>query len=354
LAAVLAVVALLGSACSDDGGETSTGGTTASGDEIDFGSLSGQLAGSGATFPKAFYEEVITDFKAEAPKLQVTYGGGGSSKGKQDLADQLVVWAGTDSLVKDEDLAKFKGGPILYFPTVAAPITISYNLSSVEGLRLSPETIADIFERRVTTWNDPAIAADNPGVDLPDQPITVARRADGSGTTTNFTKFLVKAAPNWTLGSGDTVNWPTDTQAGQGNGGVAQIVKDTNGAIGYVDLSDATAAGLQTAAVKNADGEYVEPTLEAASAALAGAEVADDLTYDPLFARGADAYPITAPTWVITYQRYSDATTVENLKGWLTFLLTSGEEIAPEVDFAPLPEELNRKAIAQIDKITAG
>lgn len=358
IGAVVAALALVLAACSSDSGSTSSSGSgsssgTAPGGE-DLSSLSGSLPGSGATFPQAFYEEAITEFQDVAPDLQVTYGGGGSGKGKQDLADQISKWAGTDSLVKDADLAGYKGGPIFYFPTVAAPITVSYNLDGADGLQLDGDTIARIFQREITSWDDPAIVALNEELDLPAEPIVVARRADGSGTTTNFTKYLTKAAPQaWTLGSSDTVDWPSDTQAGQGNGGVAQIVQSTQGSIGYIDLSDAVASNLQIAAVENAAGNFVEPSLEAASAALAGAEVEADLTYDPLDAAGADSYPITAPTWIITYQTVS-AADLANLQGWLTYVLTEAQEIAPEVDYAPLPPELQEKALEQVSQIVAG
>lgn len=354
LIGLLAVTGLIAGACSSGSGGNSTATSDTSTASNDLSKLSGTLPGSGATFPAAFYEEAIAEFQTRGSGLEVTYGGGGSGKGKQDLADQIVVWAGTDSLVKEEDLAKYKGGAFFYFPTVAAPITVSYNLNGVDAIKLSPATIAQIFERKVTSWNDPAIAADNPGTSLPSTAITVAHRSDGSGTTTNFTKFLTKAAPDtWTLGSGDTVAWPSDTQAGQGNGGVAQIVKSTPGAIGYVDLSDAAASKLQMVNVKNKDGNFVAPTLEGASAALAGAQVKPDLTYDPINAAGAASYPITAPTWVLTYQKVATKD-LANLKAWITFLLTEGQALAPTVDYAPLPQALQAQALAQAEKITAG
>jgi phosphate transport system substrate-binding protein len=190
------------------------------------------LAGSGATFPQAYYETVISEFKTAQPAVTVTYGGGGSGKGQSDLQAGLVQWAGSDSTVKPEDMAKYKG-PFLYFPTVAAPITVSYNLSSVKNLQLSPETLAKIFEGQITKWNDPAIMAENSGATLPSTSITVAHRSDGSGTTANFTKYLVAAAGSaWTLGTDKVVAWPAGQQAGEGNAGVAQIVKTTNGAMG--------------------------------------------------------------------------------------------------------------------------
>lgn len=356
-AAVLALT-LFGAACSSSN-TTSTGtGSTAGGtgpkSTADFEGLKGKLPGSGATFPKKFYDETIADFKSVAPGLEVTYGGGGSSKGKQDLADQIVVWAGTDSTIKDEELGKFKGGTVLYFPTVAAPITVSYKLSGVSKLQLSPETLAKIMQRDIKTWNDAAIAADNPGVTLPSTNITVVHRSDGSGTTSNFTKYLDAAAKGtWTLGAGDTVNWPADTVGGNGNGGVATEITNTDGAVGYVDLADANQKKLTTAAIKNADGQYVGPTLEGATAALAGAEVKPNLTYNPLNAKGAGVYPITAPTWIITYQKQANATDVTNVKGWLSYVLNDAQGTAKELDFAPLPSSLQQQAVTQLNQITS-
>ena len=320
--------------------------------------LEAELNGSGATFPKTFYEETIAVFTDANDGVTINYAGGGSGKGRQDLADQIVDWAGTDSTIKDEDLAGFKGGEVLYIPTVVAPITVAYNLD-VDGLQHSPATIARIFQLEITNWNDPAIAAENPDVELPDQAITVVHRSDSSGTTSNFTKFLDASvgADNggiWTLGADSTVEWDPNTQAGEGNSGVAQIVQSTTGAIGYVDLSDATDAGLTVAAVQNKAGTYVLPTIEAASAAAAGAEIADDLTFSAVWADGDDAYPITAQTWIIVYKNQTDQAKADALKAFLTFVLTDGQELAPEVNFAPLPESLDELALAQLDLITVG
>ena len=163
----------------------------------------------------------------------------------------------------------------------------------------------------IKTWNDPKIKADNPDVTLPNTPIVVVHRSEGSGTTSNFTKYLTKAArTTWTLGTGDTVNWPATTQGAQANSGVASLIKTTDGAIGYVDLADAVEcrSDLRQRS-RTASGKFVAPTLAGADAAMAGATVNADLTYDPINARGADAYPITSPTWIILYQKQPDATT---------------------------------------------
>jgi phosphate transport system substrate-binding protein len=231
-------------------------------------------------------------------------------------------------------------------------VTVSYHLDGVDKLQLSPDTIAKIFQREVKKWNDPAIAADNPGAKLPDTDIVVAHRADGSGTTDIFTHFLDGAAPGvWKLKAGGTVEWPADTQAGQGNGGVAQIVKGTNGAIGYVDQSDAKAAGLVWAAVKNAGGKFVMPTPDSVSAAGDGIDVKPDLTFAAMNAKGDTAYPITGQTWVIVYAKQADAAKGAAVKQYLQYLLTDGQKLLPDIDFAPLPKSLQDKAVAQLAKI---
>jgi phosphate transport system substrate-binding protein len=335
---------------------TAAEATTTVAEGVDLTALEATLDASGATFPQAFYEDQIAAFQEEAPGVTINYGGGGSGKGRQDLADQVVDWAGTDGTVKPEDLSKFKGGDLLYFPTVLAPITVAYNLSGVDSLQLTPDTIAKIFQRQITNWNDPAIAADNTGVTLPDQAITVAVRADSSGTTGNFTGFLDAASGAsgsgaWTLKSGSTVEWPTDVQAGQGNTGVAQIISSTPGAVGYVDLSDAKAANLQTASVQNKAGKFIEPTLEATSAAAANIEVKPDLTFFTGWADGDDSYPIAAQTWILAYKNQTDNAKGEALRAWINYVLTAGQDAAADIDFAALPDALREKAIAQLDQL---
>jgi phosphate transport system substrate-binding protein len=356
LIALLASVGLVAAACGSDSSSSSTATTAATGgatSDFDFESLSGTLNGSGATFPKAFYEEVIAEFEGVATGLTVNYNAVGSGQGKKDLAAGTSDWAGTDSTVKDDEKANFNR-PFLYFPTVAAPITVSYNLSGVDSLQLSPDTLAGIFMGQITTWNDAKIAADNPGATLPSTAITVVVRSDGSGTTSNFSKYLKAASPTvFTVESGDTVAWPS-AQAAKGNAGVAQFVKDTAGSIGYVDYSDANATGLTTAAIKNKDGNFTEPSLANASAALAGATLNPDLTFNPLNAAGADAYPITAPTYILVYETYPNQATVSNIQGWLTYVLTEGETLANGVDFASLPPSIQEASLAQVSKITVG
>ena len=339
------------------GAATTAGEPATTGAEApDLSKLSATLNASGATFPQAFYEDQIAAFQKDASGVTINYGGGGSGKGRQDLADQVVDWAGSDGVIKPEDLPKFKGGDVLYFPTVLAPITLSYKLDGVDKLQLTPAVVAKIFQRQITNWNDPAIAADNPDAKLPDQAITVAVRADGSGTTENFTKFLDAAVGTggdgtWTLKSGSTVQWPADVQAGQGNSGVAQIISSTPGAIGYVDLSDAKAAGLQFADVQNKAGKFIEPTLEATSAAAENIEVKPDLTFFTGWADGDASYPIAAQTWILAYKNQTDKAKGEATKAWINYVLTEGQDAAEAIDFAKLPDTLKEKAIAQLDQL---
>ena len=312
------------------------------------------LNGSGSTFQQAFDEESIAQFTATNPQITINYAGGGSGKGRQDFADQVVDFAGSDAAFPAADLAKVKGGTFAYIPTVVGPITVSYNLSGVKKLRLSGPTISKIFQRLITTWDDPAIAKENPKAKLPSTAITVARRADSSGTTQNFTTFLTKADPTgWKLGASSTVSWPSDSQGGQGNAGVAAIVSGTDGAIGYVDYSDAKAAGLSYVSIKNQLGTYVAPTLKAASEAAATVAVNADLTYDPIYATGAKSYPITSPTWVLVSTTQSDAAKGKALKAFLTYMLTKGQKLAPSVDYAPLPAALAQQALAAVKAIKA-
>ncbi|NUT32843.1 MAG: phosphate ABC transporter substrate-binding protein PstS [Hamadaea sp.] len=340
----VAALALAGCGSNDDNGSDNNGGGSG------LSSLKGELKASGASFPNKYYQAALDEFAKVAPDLNITYNSTGSGTGKKEFGAGLTDFAGTDSTVKDGDGPA--AGSFYYLPTVAAPITVSYNLAGVE-LQLSPDTLAKIFQRDIKKWNDPAIKADNPTATLPDKNIVVAHRSDGSGTTNNFTKYLKKAAPAWKLGSGDTVAWPADTQGGDKNTGVAQIIKQADGAIGYVDMADATASGLVFAAIKNKDGKFVKASLAGATAALSGAQIKDDLTYDPLDAAGADTYPITAPTYLLVKTKYDDAAKGKNVKEFVKWLLTDGQQYAEGANFAKLPTELQQKALAQLEKVQA-
>jgi phosphate transport system substrate-binding protein len=349
--AVASVIAACGSSSDDSSSSSSSaasGSAAAAG-----GSASGTLNASGSSFQLPFQQAAIDAYKSINPNLTVNYGGGGSGKGRTDLAGQVVDYAGSDSPIKAEDLPTFKGGKVLYFPVVVGPIAIAYNLSGVDKLQLDGPTLANIFQAKITKWNDPAIAALNSGVSLPDTTIVIARRSDSSGTTDNYSQFLDKSSGGaWTLGTGSTINWPADSQGGNGNGGVAQIVKQTDGAIGYVDYADAKAAGLQTATIKNQAGQFVDPSPEAASAAAETATVNPDLTFSGVWTSGDAAYPITYQSYILVYEKQASADKAAALKEWIGYLLGDGQKMLPDLNYATLPAAVQQQAQAQLSQIT--
>src|SRR6266566_876027 len=285
----LATTALFVAACSSSG----SGGSSSSGS-----GLSGTLNGSGSTLQLVYQQQAIQSFKSVQPSITVNYGGGGSGKGRTDLASNVVQFAGSDSPISSTDLPLFKGKTVLYYPILISPITVSYNLPGIKSLKLDAPVIADIFQAKITKWNDPKIAGLNPGVKLPSTAITIARRSDSSGTTQNFSEFLVEGAPGvWKLGSDSTINWPADSRGGNGNGGVAQIVKSTTGAVGYVDYADAKASGLTFASVKNQAGNYIAPSTDSATQAANNVTVKPNLTFSAIWASGSGSYPVTYQSW---------------------------------------------------------
>jgi phosphate transport system substrate-binding protein len=236
-------------------------------------------------------------------------------------------------------------------------VTVSYNVSGVDkGLKLDGATIANIFLGKIKKWNDPAIAGLNSGVKLPDTDIAVCHRSDESGTTKNFTQFLADYSPEWESGPGvdKTVKWPTGTGA-KGNDGVASCVKQGDGAVGYVEQAYALQNNFTTAAVKNKDGQFVEPSLEATSAAGEGAEVPDDLKFSTINAPGAKTYPITAVTFLLVWADQCKSglkpETAKLVKSWLDYALGDGQKVAPELQYAPLPDTIRQKAQAKVDAL---
>jgi phosphate transport system substrate-binding protein len=352
-AGLVAAAGLIAAGCgssSSTSSPTTTGGAATTTAGAAGGTVpSGTISGSGSTFQANFNDDAIQGFDQAHSGVTVNYGGGGSGKGQSDLLHHLVEFAGTDSLVADP--SAYAGG-ILYFPTVAGPITVSYNLPSVSKLTLSGATLAGIFDGSIKTWNASAIANDNPGVNLPSTAITPVHRSDGSGTTSNFTLYLSKAAPSeWKLGHGTTIAFPGG-QAASGNPGVATVIKQTAGSVGYVDYSTAVATGLHFASIKNSSGTVEAPTLAGASAAVAGATINPNLTYDPVDSPSPDAYPITSPTWIIAYKTQSNATDAAILKAFLNYCLTTAQtSVATKDDYAPIPASLAQRAIAQLSQL---
>jgi phosphate transport system substrate-binding protein len=348
----LIATAVLAAACSSSTTTTSapSGSSTSSSAK-----LSGTLNASGSTFQLTFQEAAISAFKSVQPNMTVNYGGGGSGKGRTDLSSGVVNFAGSDSPVPASEQANFTGKTVLYFPVVIGPITLSYNLSGLsKPLQLSAPVIANIFQGKITNWDSSQIAADNPGVKLPSEPITIAVRSDSSGTTQNFSLFLETAVPSvWTLGSSSTIKWPGTARAGNGNGGVASIVKSTPGAIGYVDYSDAKGAGLTYASIKNKDGNYIAPSVSSATAAADGVTVAPNLTFHAVWASGATAYPITYQSWDLVIEKQSSSNTVKMLQAYIGYLLGAGQQLLPSLNYAPLPSSIDSMAKAQLSKITS-
>jgi len=349
--AAVIVMALSLAACSSSNSSSSpSSGGSSSGSAA---ALTGTLNGSGSTLQLTYQQEAISSFKTVQSGMTVNYGAGGSGKGRTDLASGVVNYAGSDSPIPATEEANFKGKTVLYFPDVIAPVTVSYNLSGLsKPLRLSAPVIAGIFQAKIKTWNNSQIAADNPGVTLPSTAITVARRSDSSGTTQNFSQFLVDASGDgWTLGTSSTINWPAASRGGNGNGGVASIIKSTPGAIGYVDYSDAKASGLTFASIKNKAGDYVAPSVSSASAAATQATVKPNLTFSAIWAPGASSYPITAQSWVLVYQTQPNTNDTKMLQAWVGYLVGAGQQLLPQLGFAPLPASIDKQAKAQLSKI---
>ena len=350
-------MALALAACSSSSSSSSTSSSTSSasstGSASNNTSLSGTLLGSGSTFQTVFQQQAISNFKSVDPGITVNYGGGGSGKGRTDLANGTVNYAGSDSPIPATETANFKGKTVLYFPVLVGAITMAYNLSGVSNLKLTPTVISGIFQGQITKWNDPAITAINPGTTLPSTAITVAVRSDSSGTTQNFSLFLVDSVGSaWKLGSSSTIKWPSTARAGAGNAGVAQVVQSTPGAIGYVDYATAKASNLSVASVKNSSGAYVSPSSAAASAAAAGVTVKSNLTFHAVWGSGAAAYPITYQSWDLVYASQSTANDASLLKAYLGYLLGAGQQILTGLGYAPLPSSIDQRAVAQLSQIT--
>ncbi|HEY7260551.1 MAG TPA: phosphate ABC transporter substrate-binding protein PstS [Trebonia sp.] len=348
------LVTLLAAACSSSTTSPPSSATTGAGSSPTAASASGTLNGSGSSFQNTFQQAAISAFKSVDSGITVNYQSVGSGTGRSNLAAGTVNFAGSDSPIPDKETANFKGKKVLYFPVLIGPITMSYNLPGVSNLKLTPKVISDIFQAKVTKWNDPEITAINPGANLPGTAITPAVRSDSSGTTQNFALFLQTAVPNdWALGSSSTVKWPSSARAGAQNTGVAQIVKSTQGAIGYVDYADAKASGLHWASVQNKSGQYVEPSSAGSSASAAGVTVKPDLTFHAVWGTGATAYPITYQSWVLVYQQQPNANDVALLKAYIGYLIGDGQQLLGDLGYAPLPSNIDSQAKAQLDQITS-
>jgi phosphate transport system substrate-binding protein len=352
-AAALALgVAACGSANKDNGVPSSPSGGS-SGSKT--GQLGGSLNGAGATFPQPVYQEWAARFQQKTGTT-VNYQGIGSGGGVAQFTAGTVDFGASDSAMTDQEIAaaQKKGDPV-HVPTVLGAVTVSYNLSGVKsGLKLDGPTIADIFLQKIKKWNDPKIAAQNSGTQLPSSDISICHRSDASGTTKNFTAFLAAYSPTWKNGPGvdKTVKWPGGTGA-KGNDGVAACIKQNAGSVGYVEQAYALANNFTFASVKNKSGDYIAPTLASTSAAADGLQIPDDLRISTIDAPGKTAYPITALTFLLVYQDAckagKDQAAAKRVKAWLQYAEGAGQSVAGELQYAKLPDALLTKAVAKVD-----
>jgi len=309
------------------------------------------LTGAGATFPAPIYQKWFADYAAKTG-VKINYQPIGSGGGIRQLSEQTVDFGASDAPMSDDEMAKAKGGQVLHFPTVLGAVVITYNLPGVtRSLRLTGDVVADLFLGQITKWNDPKIAALNPGVKLPAMDVLVAHRSDGSGTSYIFTDYLTAVSPAWASGpgKGKEVKWPVGL-GGKGNDGVAGLVKQTPGAIGYVELAYVKQNKLPYAELKNASGQFIAPTIESVTAAAAGAARAlpptTDFRVSIVNAPGREAYPISSFTWLLVYANQSDATKGKKLVDFMRWAFHEGERSAGTLDYAPLPANM----IAMLDR----
>jgi phosphate transport system substrate-binding protein len=314
----------------------------------------GAINGAGATFPQPVYDEWAARFK-DSSGTAVNYQGVGSGAGVAQFTAGTVDFGASDASMTDDEVkaASKKGDPV-HVPSVFGAVTVSYKLGGVDkGLKLDGPTVANMFLGKVKKWNDPSIAKQNSGVKLPDSDITVCHRSDESGTTKLFTSFLAAYSPAWKNGPGvdKTVKWPTGTGA-KGNDGVAACVKQNEGSVGYVEQAYALQNNFTTADVKNKSGKYVAPSLASTSAAGDGLKVPADLRFSAIDSPGPTAYPIASATFLLVYKDQckagKDKAAAQRVKNWLDYALGSGQSVAKELQYAPLPDAIHTAALAKV------
>src|SRR5258708_4898975 len=309
------------------------------------------IKGAGATFPYPIYSKWFDEYAKLDPSVRFNYQSIGSGGGQKQILAQTVDFGASDGPMSDENLAKAPS-KVLHIPTVAGAVVVTYNLPGAPSLKLDGPIIADIFQGKITSWNDPKIAAMNPGVKLPGTDLVVVHRSDGSGTSYIFTDFLSSVSKDWEthVGRNTSVKWPSGLGA-KGNEGVAGQVKQLPGTIGYVELAYAHQNKLAVAEIKNSSGNYIAPSLESVSEALANAKVPDDFRFSMVNPTGAKAYPIAGATWLLVYQQQSDPSKGKKLVEFLNWALTKGEGMASTLDYASLPPELQTRVLEEVKSI---
>ncbi|GAA2728800.1 phosphate ABC transporter substrate-binding protein PstS [Actinocorallia aurantiaca] len=356
LGGVILAGALALSACgSDDNTDGNTAATANKGDCVE-----ATVNAAGSSAQKNAVDEWIKGYTANCAGATLNYNPSGSGAGIEAFSSGQAAFAGSDSALKPDEVAaaqqRCKGGTPLNLPMVVGPVAVAYNLEGVDGLQLSPTTLAGIFANKITTWNDPAIVKDNPDAKLPGDKITTVHRADESGTTDNFTKYLAAAAPDvWKFEGGKLWTAPGG-QGGTKSDGVTTLVKQSKGSIGYIEMSYAENAGLSTARIKNGAGEFAELSTDSASKALAGAEVvgtgndlAMKLDYNT---KTAGAYPIVMLTYEIACESGLEGDEGRFVKSFLTYTASAeGQNAIAGLGYAPLPEEVASKVRASVAAI---
>ncbi len=362
IGAVALIAAIAVSACSSSGATTAPSGASTPPDAMGAPqppSADVTLQGAGATFPTPLYETWFQDYTDLHGNIQFDYQSIGSGGGITAITQQTVDFGASDAPMKDEEISALPSDTtLLHVPTALGAVVVIYNLPDTPKLQLDSANIAEIYLGTITKWNDPKIQANNPDITLPDLAILVVHRSDGSGTTNAFTTYLDTVDPTWSssVGKGKEVPWPAGIGA-SGNDGVATAVKQTPGAIGYVELNYAAATGLDSAYVKNADGNFVAGSTDGVTAA-AEAAVADfpaDFRQAPIInGAGADTYPIASYTYLLIYQEQADATKGQALVAFTYWALTDGQSEEADLGYAPLPGPIAEKAIDELHLITAG
>jgi phosphate transport system substrate-binding protein len=311
-----------------------------------------KLQGAGASFPAPLYNKWFKSYSAAHEDVQVDYQSVGSGSGKKSVIDHTVDFGASDAAMTDEEMARVPGG-VQLLPMTAGAIVIAYNVDGVNDLKLSRKAYTGIFLGKVKKWNDPAIAAVNPGVKLPDLPINVVVRADGSGTSFVFSKHLSAVSDefNKAVGANTMPNWPVGTKS-KGNEGVTASLKTTPGSIGYVEYGYANSQKLTFATLENKAGKYVAASTATGQAALASAELPANLIAWASDPAADDAYPIVTYTWLICYRKYPDAKKLAALQDLLKYSLTDGQKDAEAMGYIPLPATVSNRALAAVQTIT--
>jgi len=308
--------------------------------------------GAGATFPYPLYSKWFDEYAKVDSSVRFNYQSIGSGGGQKQILAQTVDFGASDGPMSDENLARAPG-KILHLPTVAGAVVVTYNLPGNPALKLNGATITDLFMGKITKWNDPRLAKLNPDLKLPRGDVIVVHRSDGSGTSYIFTDYLSSVSSVWEkeVGRNTSVKWPAGLGA-KGNEGVAGQVKQLEGAIGYVELAYAHQNKLPSASLENAAGNYITPSVESVIEALATARIPDDFRFSMVNPPGEKAYPIAGATWMLVYQQQKDAAKGKKLVEFLNWALSKGEGMAASLDYAPLPERLQKRVLERLKTIT--